>query len=105
MIFPTTCLNGEIDFIFSSISLHEAIPADHQGIFDGAIASHVIQHYPDLRGFFETSAVVLKPDGILCLAAPHRRYGFHAFKPLARTVRCWGRQTAFENIAYNATSS
>lgn len=105
----------EIDFIFSDRALHEAIPALHHGTFDAVIASHVIEHYPDIIGFFETAARVLRPDGLLSLAIPDKRYTFDAFKPLSTTGQALeahhgrhlrhSRRTAFDNLAFNVGSS
>lgn len=53
-------------------------PADR---FAWVIASHVIEHVPDLLGWLEEVAEVLDDDGRLVLAVPDRRYSFDAARP------------------------
>jgi SAM-dependent methyltransferase len=43
---------------------------------DSVVASHVIEHVPDLVAFLQEVAAVLKPTGDLRLAIPDRRYTF-----------------------------
>ena len=44
--------------------------------FDYVIASHVIEHVPDMIGWMKEVSEVLKDDGILSLAIPDKRYSF-----------------------------
>lgn len=44
--------------------------------FDYVIASHVLEHAPDLIGWLQYIAEVLHPGGILALAIPDMRYTF-----------------------------
>lgn len=44
--------------------------------FDYVIASHVLEHAPDLIGWLQYIAQVLKPGGVLALAVPDMRYTF-----------------------------
>jgi SAM-dependent methyltransferase len=44
--------------------------------FDYVIASHVIEHVPDMLGWLKEIAAVLKDKGILSLAIPDKRYTF-----------------------------
>jgi predicted SAM-dependent methyltransferase len=43
---------------------------------DYALASHVIEHVPNLVGWLSEVAQVLRPGGRLCLAVPDKRYTF-----------------------------
>lgn len=43
---------------------------------DYALASHVIEHVPDLVGWLNEVAQVLRPGGRLCLAVPDKRFTF-----------------------------
>jgi hypothetical protein len=43
---------------------------------DSLVASHVIEHVPDMVNFLQEVATVLKPAGDLRLAIPDRRYTF-----------------------------
>jgi SAM-dependent methyltransferase len=57
--------------------------------FDWIIASHVIEHVPDVVGFINECAEILKPGGVLSLAVPDKRYEFDYYRPpsgLARLV-------------------
>jgi SAM-dependent methyltransferase len=49
--------------------------------FDWVVASHVIEHVPDLIGWLAEVADVLVDDGQLVLAIPDRRYSFDAGRP------------------------
>ena len=53
--------------------------------FDIVIASHVIEHQPDLVSFFQSVGKMLKPDGLLSLAVPDKRFCFDYFMPLSLT--------------------
>lgn len=44
--------------------------------FDYVVASHVMEHVPDLLGWLESNIRILKPGGRLALAFPDKRYCF-----------------------------
>lgn len=48
--------------------------------FDYAIASHVIEHVPDVLGWVIQILDVLQPGGVLSLAVPDKRYTFDAYR-------------------------
>lgn len=50
--------------------------------YDWIIASHVIEHTPNLVDFINSCAEVLKDDGLLSLAIPDARYCFDFLRPL-----------------------
>src|SRR6266496_5170144 len=50
-------------------------------LFDWAIASHVIEHVPNMLGWLRGIAEVLKPGGILNLAIPDCRFTFDVDSP------------------------
>lgn len=52
--------------------------------FDWAVASHVVEHVPDMIGWLADMADVLVDDGRLLLVVPDRRYSFDALR--ARTT-------------------
>jgi SAM-dependent methyltransferase len=57
--------------------------------FDWIVASHVIEHVPDVVGFINECAEILTPGGVLSLAVPDKRYEFDYYRPptgLARLV-------------------
>jgi glycosyltransferase involved in cell wall biosynthesis/SAM-dependent methyltransferase len=81
----TTDRIESVDYIWQSGPLTALIPEDMHGQFDGLIASHVGEHFPDLIGFFKSAATLLRPDGILALALPDKRVCFDFFQPLTTT--------------------
>ncbi len=105
-----------VDFIWSGGALHDAVPGEHHGRFDYCIASHVIEHIPDLISFFKSLETLLRPGGVLLLAVPDKRFSFDAFKPFSTTADALevhlrrklanrhALKTVFENFAYNVTS-
>ena len=98
-----------VDVIWRGGPLHEAFPVDQHGSFDGLIASHVAEHLPDLLGFLQSAAILLKPGGTFFLALPDKRTCFDALRPLATTGRVLdGRGashhtmgTEFDHTAYH----
>jgi GT2 family glycosyltransferase/predicted SAM-dependent methyltransferase len=75
----------EVDFVWTSGSLADAVPAHLHGTFDAFIASHVIEHTTDLVGFLDTAATLLAETGVVILAVPDKRYCFDYFRPLTTT--------------------
>lgn len=70
----------EVDFVWGVNSLRQAIPPHLS--FDYVIASHVIEHVPDVIGWLREVSDVLKAGGMLCLAIPDRRYTFDHLRQL-----------------------
>jgi len=64
----------EVDYVWSQGSLRDAVGPEAS--FDYVLASHVIEHVPDLIGWIQDIAEVLAPGGKLCLAIPDKRYTF-----------------------------
>lgn len=52
------------------------------GPYDWAVASHVVEHVPDLVGWLRELAEVVVDDGVLVLAVPDKRFCFDAHRPL-----------------------
>jgi SAM-dependent methyltransferase len=48
----------------------------HDGPFDYVIASHLVEHIPDMVGWMQDVASVLREGGILSLVLPDKRYCF-----------------------------
>ncbi|MBO3276233.1 methyltransferase domain-containing protein [Pseudomonas schmalbachii] len=69
----------EVDYVWSGQPLHEL--TEKKDYYDWIIASHVIEHTPDLVSFLQQCEIMLKPGGILCLAIPDHRYCFDIFRP------------------------
>ena len=75
----------EVDFIWSGQSF-----ADLTGnlkYYDWAIASHVIEHTPDLIGFLNDCDSILKDNGVFSLAIPDKRYCFDYYRPITGLAR------------------
>lgn len=63
--------------------------------YDWIIASHVIEHSPCLITFVEDCASVLKPDGVLSLAVPDKRYCFDYWRDrtgIARVIDAYSER-------------
>ncbi len=64
----------DVDGVWGERSLKDCLGG--RADFDYVIASHVIEHVPDLAGWIHEIGQVLRPGGCLCLAIPDRRYSF-----------------------------
>lgn len=102
----------EVDFVWHSGTIENTIPATLHGSFDTIIASHVIEHIPDLVRFFQSASKLVKSGGSIALAIPDYRFCFDCFKSPSTTADlisayCQGavrhtRRTIFDHIAYSA---
>jgi SAM-dependent methyltransferase len=72
-----------VDYVLGARTLGEAIA--ERSHFDYIIASHVIEHVPDLLGFLLDCQALLKPSGVLALAVPDKRSCFDFLLPLSTT--------------------
>ncbi len=75
----------EVDFVWTGGALSDAVPAALHGSLDAFVASHVIEHTPDLIAFLQSAAALLKPEGVVILAVPDKRYCFDCFQALTTT--------------------
>jgi SAM-dependent methyltransferase len=73
----------EVDFVWRDGPLSSAVPSELHGTFDVFVASHVIEHSPDLLAFLESAETLLALTGTLILAIPDKRFCFDYFQPLA----------------------
>ena len=71
----------EVDYIWSGETYAELTGKNHH--YDWIIASHVIEHTPDLVGFLKQCDSVLKDDGVVSLAVPDKRYCFDYHRPIS----------------------
>jgi 2-polyprenyl-3-methyl-5-hydroxy-6-metoxy-1,4-benzoquinol methylase len=79
----------EVDYVSSGQPYAELI--GNRSTYDWIIASHVIEHVPDLIGFLNNCTDILKQEGILSLAIPDKRYCFDRLRPisgLAQIIDC-----------------
>lgn len=71
----------EVDFISNGGSLVDLI--GQTGRYDFIVASHVIEHVPNLVGFLEDCERLLKPKGSILLAVPDKRFCFDVLRPIS----------------------
>ncbi len=100
----------EVDHVLADRSLADAIGERRH--YDFIVASHVIEHTPDMLGFLRDCEALLNETGILLLAVPDKRYCFDVFQPLSSTGAVlqahFDRRTRpplsaiFDDRAYNA---
>jgi SAM-dependent methyltransferase len=100
----------KVDYVWSDGPLSDVVPSAMHGTFDAFVASHVIEHTPDLIAFLDSAATLLKPDGVVVLVVPDKRYCFDYFQPLTTTGQLieahaeqrsrHSRRLAFDQIAY-----
>ena len=90
-----------VDYVSDGRSMLEVI--GQKARYDYIVASHVIEHAPDLAGFVSDCAELLKPDGVLVLAVPDKRFCFDALRPLSSLGQVL--QAYAENRTRHALSS
>jgi glycosyltransferase involved in cell wall biosynthesis/predicted SAM-dependent methyltransferase len=73
----------EVDFVWRGEPMHELVGKEE--CYDWIIASHVIEHTPDMITFLQECEKLLKPNGILSLVIPDKRYCFDYFNPVTWT--------------------
>lgn len=67
----------EVDYVWQGEPLSELVGGER---YDWIIASHVIEHTPDLVDFLQQCEKLLKPEGVLSLVIPDKRYCFDYFR-------------------------
>ncbi len=68
----------EVDFVWNGQPFTEFAK---KNTYDWIIASHVIEHVPNLISFLINCSEVLKEDGLISLAIPDKRYCFDHYRP------------------------
>ena len=104
----------DVDFVWGGGPLSAAVPEELHGTFDALVASHVIEHTPDLIAFLDSAATLLKYGGVVVLAVPDKRYCFDYFQPLTTTgqlLEAHAEQRSrhnlrilFDHVAYAVTN-
>jgi len=76
------CLENieEVDFVWSGQRYADLVGTT--GHYDWLIASHVIEHTPDLVAFINDCSELLNDSGVLILVVPDCRRCFDCFRPL-----------------------
>jgi SAM-dependent methyltransferase len=97
-----------VDAVWGEDTLIEAIKKYRQRLdkqeaeqgLDYVIASHVIEHVPDMITWLEEIHEALKPTGQLCLAIPDKRYSFDYLRSpstLASLISAYVRKDRIPN--------
>jgi len=73
----------EVDFVWRGQSLPELVGKKH--CYDWIIASHVVEHIPDLISFLQQCDDLLNNNGVISLVVPDKRYCFDFFQPVSTT--------------------
>jgi hypothetical protein len=73
----------EVDFVADGRPIAEVV--GKPGYYDYIVASHVIEHAPDMLGFLTGCETLLKQTGTLVLAVPDKRRCFDLLQPLTST--------------------
>ena len=109
---PNVSIGGieTVDYIIKDRGLAETVGTSFS--LDYIVASHVIEHTPDMLGFLKDCERLLKREGVLLLAVPDKRHCFDVFQPLTSTgavlqAHFDGRRrpslgAIFDDRAYNA---
>ncbi len=71
----------EVDYVSDGGSLLDLI--GQPGRYDFIFASHVIEHVTDIVRFIRDCEKLLKPDGVLVLVVPDKRFCFDALRPVS----------------------
>lgn len=71
----------EVDYIWSGENFEEL--TGKSNYYDYIIASHLIEHIPDLIRFLQDCATVLNDNGLISLVIPDKRYCFDHFRPIS----------------------
>ena len=72
----------DVDVVWSEAQLSDLLPEGFAA--DYIVASHVIEHVPDLIRWLEQLGTALKVDGQIRLAIPDKRFIFDRFRDLTR---------------------
>jgi hypothetical protein len=73
----------DVDYVSEGASIAEVIKK--RNYYDYVLASHVIEHIPDIIAFLKATDALLKDNGLLVLAIPDKRYCFDVFQSLTGT--------------------
>ena len=95
---------AEVDYILKD-SINKTVAGRK---FDYVVASHVIEHIPDMTSWLRDIASILKPDGILALAIPDKRFTFDITRNISRPADIIGAYVdkltkAYTSLVYDHT--
>jgi Methyltransferase domain len=105
-----TCIE-DVDYVWDGRPLPEVIGTADR--YDYIVASHVIEHMPNMLGFLRDCTTLLTQSGVLVLAVPDKRRCFDVLRPISTTGSVLQAHienrtrhvaaTAFDHVAYFAT--
>ncbi len=75
----------DVSYVWDGGGLRKAIP--DAVTFDYALASHVVEHVPDVIGWLNDIGTVLKPGGLIGLAIPDKRYTFDVLRDVSTVAQ------------------
>lgn len=70
-----------VDWVSDGRPMREVI--GRTGAYDYVVASHVIEHMPDMVGFLKECEALLRPGGVIVLAVPDKRRCFDVYRPVS----------------------
>ena len=68
----------EVDYVSEGRSIEDVVPRREE--YDFIFSSHAIEHVTDLVSHMRSCDKLLKPDGILAMAIPDKRYTFDTLR-------------------------
>ncbi|MCI0557156.1 MAG: class I SAM-dependent methyltransferase [Nitrososphaera sp.] len=71
----------KVDYVSDGRCMSEIIGETKR--YDYIVASHVIEHVPDMIGLLQDCETLLKDDGVLVLAVPDKRFCFDVLRPVS----------------------
>jgi hypothetical protein len=86
----------EVDYVWRGERYADLVGPDRR--YDWIIASHLIEHTPDLIGFLTNCEDILSRDGVLVLAVPDKRYCFDRFRPLSGIAQVIDSHLGGDNV-------
>ncbi len=97
----------DVDYVWHGEPLDELVGPQRRGTYKYVVASHVIEHIPNLVGFFGAVERLLDADGVLSLVIPDKRHCFDFFRPLTSTgdlleAHATGRSRHTRRVAFDA---
>ena len=105
----------EVDVVWNGGAISDAFRPETLGSFDALIASHVIEHTPDIVRFLMSCRSLLKTDGRLLLVVPDKRQCFDFFKPTSTSADAFEafsqhrsrhlKRTQFLHVAFAVTAA
>ena len=71
-----------VNYVWGKKTLREAVGGEKT--FDYVVASHVVEHIPDIISWFFEISEILKKGGVLSLIVPDKRYMFDCLRGVSR---------------------